>query len=165
MPWTAVSAFGYRGLRSADDPAVKTTLPIVLVLAAAAFAGDAPVWTRWMKLSDGRTFVSDGAIALDAALAKPSALPKDEIPNAKVVEDHLAARPSEEVRASELERNPDGRTYRTPSGVLLSAGYVAYLRSVAPPGTLRFRVGGDRKPIVIVSDGTAVGIVMPIVGR
>jgi len=53
----------------------------------------APVWNRMFHLPDGRTFVTDGAIMLDAALAKPAALPAQVLPEStgKVMAKHMAA--------------------------------------------------------------------------
>jgi len=63
---------------------LKTTAP--------GSAGD-PVWQRTLHLSDGRTFVTDGGIAMDAALAKPASLPSQTLPeaSAKYIERYLGA--------------------------------------------------------------------------
>ena len=60
--------------------------------AAPGAAGD-PQWQRVVHLSDGRTFVSDGGLALDAAIAKPRALPSSVLGPAgvKVLEGYMAA--------------------------------------------------------------------------
>src|SRR5262245_56570279 len=49
-----------------------------------------PQWQGILRLSDGRTFVTDGGLAIDAALAKPAALPSRELA-AKVLETYLGA--------------------------------------------------------------------------
>jgi hypothetical protein len=45
-------------------------------------------WKRIIHLHDGRTLVSDGAIALDLGLVKPAERPKEDLAeaNAKVIE-------------------------------------------------------------------------------
>ena len=138
-------------------------LALVMLLAAPlAFAADgAPVWKRQMKLSDGRTFVTDGAMTIDAALAKPAELPKDVLPEAtgKLMEKYMTADLPNEYAVGELVRAESGK-YRSPSGLVLSALYVDFLRSVLPDGTLRLRMKGDLEPVVVLSNGKAVGLVM-----
>ncbi len=43
----------------------------------------APVWQRALRLSDGRLFVTDGALAIDAALARPATMPGYVLPKAR----------------------------------------------------------------------------------
>jgi len=126
-------------------------------------AGD-PVWQGTLHLSDGRTFVTDGGIAIDAALAKPASLPAKTLPesSAKHIEDYLAASLKDEFPLSELTPNANGRTYVAPSGLLLNSTYVNFLRRVLPNRTLRFRMQEEMTPIVIVSAGKAVGVLMGV---
>ena len=123
-----------------------------------------PVWQRTVHLSDGRTFVTDGGIAIDAAVAKPSALPSQTLPeaSAKFIEKYLAATLKDEFGLSALTANPNGRTYAAPSGLLLSSTYVNFLRRVLPNRTRRFRMEAELTPMVIVSDGKAVGVLMGV---
>jgi hypothetical protein len=134
---------------------LKTTAP--------GSAGD-PVWQRTLHLSDGRTFVTDGGIAIDAALAKPASLPTPALPDAsaKTIEKYLAATLKDEFSVSELTANPNGRTYASPSGLLLNSTYVNFLRRVLPNRTLRFRMETELTPMVIMSDGKAVGVLMGV---
>jgi hypothetical protein len=136
---------------------------LVVALAVRAAAADAPAWTGWFRVADGRTFVTDGAMMLDAAVARVDPLPGRKLElSAEVVEGHLAGHGSEEMRVSELERGGDGRAYRAPSGVTVSARYVDYLRDHVPVASLRLRFDGDGKPITIVSNGETIGVVMPM---
>jgi hypothetical protein len=116
------------------------------------------------QLADGRVFVSDGAITLDAALAKPSQLPSVQLgPEAgAIIAGYLNADLPDEVRLDDLERGNRPQTYQAPTGVLLSATYVDYLRTLFS-SSLRLRMKGAREPVVIVSEGKAVGVVMPMV--
>src|SRR3954463_10735012 len=52
-------------------------------------SGD-PAWQGTVRLSDGRTFITDGGLAVDVALARPPVVPKREL-SAKVLENYLNA--------------------------------------------------------------------------
>jgi hypothetical protein len=121
-----------------------------------------PTWQRTLRLSDGRTFVSDGGLAIDAALAKPATLPADVLPSASVLERQLSAQMPDEFGLSQLSPRPDGRTYRTPSGVDLNQTYIDFLRRVLPPAQVRLRMGGGREPVIVVLGGKPVGVFMPV---
>ena len=135
---------------------------LVLLAAPLTFAADGvPAWKKTLEMSDGRTFVTDGAMTIDAALAKPAELPKDVLPQAssKIMEKFMAAELPNEYAIGELERAESGK-YRAPNGLILSALYVDFLRSVLADGTLRLRMKGDLEPVVVLSSGKAVGLVM-----
>jgi hypothetical protein len=120
-----------------------------------------PAWQRSVRMSDGRTFVTDGGMAIDAALARPATLPADVLPpsGAAALERHMAGPAAEEVPLSRLSRR-DARAYATPGGVHLSATYVDFLRRVAPDAVLR--PAGAREPVAIVAAGRMVGVLMPL---
>jgi hypothetical protein len=77
---------------------------------------------------DGRTFVSDGGLAIDAALAKPATLPPNVIPGA-AFERLFSTQSPNEFGLSQLSANPYGRTYKSPTGVHMSKTYIDFLRS------------------------------------
>src|SRR5262245_57488253 len=81
-------------------------------------SGD-PVWQGTVHMSDGRTFVTDGALAVDTALAKPAALPTRAIPG-KVLEDYAKAPHKDECGFADLTMALTGKTYSSPSGIALS---------------------------------------------
>jgi hypothetical protein len=120
-------------------------------------------WQRLVRLHDGREFVSDGRLALDAALAKPSVLPSTVLPEAtaKIIEGYLAAQLPDEFALSELS-HPGAEQYIAPSGVVLDPIYVDYLRRTSSGSRLRLRMKGDTEPIVILLDAKAVGLLMPM---
>jgi hypothetical protein len=128
-------------------------------------AGDVPAWNRVLKLSDGRTFVTNGHIALDAAVAKPAALPSEVLgpSSSKVIERHLAAKLENECSLAELKADRARGRYVSPSGLWLNADYVDYLRRTLPPAA-RLRMQKDLDPIVIVLDGKAIGLLMAMRG-
>ena len=123
-----------------------------------------PAWQRTLRLSDGRTFVTDGAMAIDAALAKPATLPADVLPPASAgfVERHMSAQSPDEFGLSQLSPRPEARAYRTPSGVDLNQTYIDFLRRALPPEQVRLRTGGFREPVVILLEGKPVGVFMPV---
>ena len=59
-------------------------------------------WNKMFRLSDARLFVTDGAITLDAELAKPNALPGTELPasTGQVMERYMADRKSTRLNSS-----------------------------------------------------------------
>ena len=122
-----------------------------------------PNWQRVVSLSDGRKFVTDGGMAIDIAIAKPK-LPAEglaEIPG-KILEGHLAGSFTHEFGLGELKVKEAGRTFVAPSGVLLSVTYVDFLRRAMPASTVRLRMKGNMEPIVIMANGSAVGVLMPV---
>jgi hypothetical protein len=119
-----------------------------------------PVWQGTLRMSDGRTFITDGGLAVDAALAKPTALPTRELP-AKVLEGHMNAPKNDECGFPDLTLAATGNTYMSPSGVALNATYINYLRRVAPRGS-RFRMREPGQPVVLVADGKAIAVLMPV---
>lgn len=123
-------------------------------------SGD-PIWQGVVLLSDGRRLVTDGGIAIDAALAKLPTLPEKEFPG-KAIENYFNLPLKDEYRFSDLRAPGNGRTYTTPSGIPLSATYIDYLRRILSPESARFRMGGELQPVVILVDGKPVGVLMPV---
>lgn len=121
-----------------------------------------PRWSRTLTLSDGRTFISDGALALDAAVVKEAPQEKLTGASSRAIEKFLAAPPKDEYAYSQLSKGRFPRSYAAPSGVTLNADYVDYLARTLGKGKLRLRMNGLRDPIVIVAGGKAVGVVMPL---
>jgi hypothetical protein len=119
-----------------------------------------PVWQGTLRMSDGRTFITDGGMAVDVAFVKPAALPTRELPS-KVLEDYLKASPKNEYGFTDLTQAATGNTYTSPSGIALNATYVNYLRRVAPRGS-RFRMTDPGRPIVVVADSKAIAVLMPV---
>ena len=119
-----------------------------------------PTWQGTVHMNDGRTFITDGGLAVDAALAKPSVLPTREVP-AKVLEDYIKAAHKNEYGFDDLTRAGNGTTYMSPSGIALNATYVNYLRRIAPRGA-RLRMTEGTQPIVVMADGKAVAVLMPV---
>jgi hypothetical protein len=124
---------------------------------AAPGAGGDPVWQRVVRLSDGRTLVTDGGLAIDAALAKPAKLPTAEA-SGKIIEGFLA-RQGADVAITDLRAA--GTTYTAPNGMKLGAAYVDYLRRTLGE-RVTFRMGGELDPIVIVAGGKPVGVLMAV---
>jgi hypothetical protein len=120
-----------------------------------------PTWQGTVRLSDGRTFVTDGGLAIDAAFARPAKLPDREIPG-KALENHLNAVHKDEYGLSELTASASGKTYTTPSGIALNATYIRFLNRSLPASSVRLRTSGAVDPVVILAKGRAVGVLMPV---
>jgi len=130
--------------------------------ASAPLAETPPAWTRVMHMPDGRTFVSDGGLAIDAAIAKPATLPTIVIPDqtSKRYADMVAAPFDREVSLGELTAGSRRNTFVTPTGLPLNGNYINILRRASGASRMRLRLKGDLDPIVIVMDGKLIGIVM-----
>lgn len=117
-------------------------------------------WNKMFRVPDGRLFVTDGALMLDAELAKPRELPGMELPlsTGEVMARHMAAERPIEVELDDLERGGDEQTYEAPNGLPFAAKYVEFLQETVPDASLR--IGGDLEPVVIMDDGKPVGLVM-----
>jgi hypothetical protein len=119
-------------------------------------------WRRVVHLHDGRTFVSDGALALDLELVKPAERPKQDLgeASANIVEGYLNAQLPNEYALSQLTRR--GETYAAPNGVTLNPSYIEYLRRTLPESRVRLRMKGPTEPVVVLLDAKAVGLLMPM---
>jgi hypothetical protein len=122
---------------------------------------ETPKWNKIARLTDGRTFVTDGNLVLDAAFAKPDSLPTDTVPTAWL-QSFLATAQPDELRFQDLTRRTEGTgTYSSPKGMLLNPKYVDYLREVFGD-QLRFRCSGTLDAVQIVFNGAAIGALMPM---
>jgi hypothetical protein len=130
---------------------------------AASAAPSSPVWNKVLPLPDGRTLVTDGAFALDAAIARPATLPAIVVPKETGAryETLMNAPAVTEVRARDLTLGR--RHYQAPDGTSINSLYVDYLRRTVNFNKLAFRINGGRlDPVVVVLDGQPVGVVMPM---
>ena len=98
--------------------------------------GDAGAWTRAIEMPDGRTFVTDGAMAIDAKIARPAEMPKSVMPVAsgKIMVTQMTAPFTDEVALSSLRPGTQANTFAGPRGIPLASDYVTFLRRVAPRG-------------------------------
>jgi hypothetical protein len=92
---------------------------------------------------------------------KLARLPEKEF-GGKVIENYFNLPLKDECRFSDLTPPANGRTYTTPSGIPLNATYLDYLRRILPAASVRFRMGGELQPVVVLIDGKAVGVLMPV---
>ena len=124
-----------------------------------AMNGDTPAWNRVLQISDGRTFVTNGHLALDIEFAKPATLPDTVIPPSKSIEANFTAPREHECSLGDLKPDRGQGRYVAPSGLWLNADYVDYLRRVLPSST-RLKMQRDLDPIVIVLSGKPIGVLM-----
>ena len=159
----------YRTIDATVHQAGRVLVQLALIGMLAALCLDTAVpqegaseitWNRMFRLPDGRLFVTDGALSLEAELAAPPELPGTEMPasTGELMGRYMAAELPDEVELDDLERGSAAQTYEAPNGLPFAAKYVEFLREVVPDASLR--IGGDREPVVIVDDGEAVGLVM-----
>jgi len=120
-----------------------------------------PVWQGIIRHPDGRTFVTDGGLVIDAALARPSTLPSREFPST-LLDTYFGLSHTAECGFADLKAATSGKTYATPSGLALNATYVEFLRRILPSGSVRLRMSAELKPVIIVADGRPVGALMPV---
>ena len=120
-----------------------------LIPTAPGTPGD-PAWQGTLSLTDGRTFVTDGGLAIDAALARPATVPARALA-AKVLEDYLNAPHKDECGFGDLTaafnranlHHADGYRaerdlHRLPSAHLASpVGAISHDRSSAARGGRR----------------------------
>ncbi len=114
-------------------------------------------------MPDGRTFVTDGGLSIDAALVKPASMPEKLPPASATVIARLLATPSEkETALVDLQPGKSPNTFSTKDGVMLNGNYITLLRSVLASGRARLRTRGKTDPVVVVQDGQAVAVMMPV---
>jgi hypothetical protein len=142
---------------------------VAAIAVSTAHAGKAqtpngdPAWRGMVKLPDGRTLVTDGKMALDVELAKPKPVPTNVAGSGKVIDGHLRAAWPDEFAPSQLSRGSKPGMYVSPSGVVLAATYVDYLRRTLPAGQWRLRMKGTYEPVIILVNGTPSGVLMAMV--
>jgi hypothetical protein len=119
----------------------------------------APVFSRAVEMPDGRMFVTDGGMAIDAKVAKPATMPTTVLPG-KLLDGYIKAQGPDEIGLDALRLGSLKNTFLGPHDIPINGNYVAFLRRVAPRCRLRFK--GPRDPIVIVLNGTAIGVLMPV---
>jgi len=137
-----------------QQPAIKPSSPSVVA---------APVWSRALPMPDGRTFVTDGGLSVDAKLAKPTTMPSNVLPahSGKIIADRMAAPHDKEIGLSELRTGPFTNSFATPDGIALNGNYINFLRGILP-SSARLRTRGLSDPVTIIVGGQAVGIMMPL---
>ena len=137
-----------------QQPPIKPSSPSVIA---------PPMWSRALPMPDGRTFVTDGGLSVDAKLAKPTTMPSNVLPphSGKIIADRMAAPHDKEIGFGDLRSGTFKNSFATPDGIALNGNYVNYLRGILPAGA-RLRTRGLSDPVTIIVDGRAVGILMPL---
>jgi hypothetical protein len=148
---TALAAFLIASVSAHTQTPMKPTAP--------GTPGD-PVWQGTVRTSDGRTFITDGGLAVDTAFARPATMPTREV-SARVLEEYLKASHKNECGFADLTLAASGKTYASPSGIALNATYINYLRRIAPPRS-RLRMTDGMHPILVVADASPIAVLMPV---
>jgi hypothetical protein len=143
------------GSTPAQQPPIKPSSPSMLA---------PPTWSRVLSLPDGRTFVTDGGLSVDVKLAKPATLPSVVLPpeSAKILAGHLTGPYDKEIGLGELQPGSFKNSFTTPDGIGLNGNYINFLRQILPAARTRLRTRGKMEAVVIVTDGQAVAIMMPL---
>ena len=150
--WMTIAVLATAQLVSAQtNKPMKPTAP--------GTAGD-PVWQAVVRMSDGRTFITDGGLAIDAAVARPAVLPEREV-SGKVLEGYIRVAHKDEYGFGDLDAAASGKTYTAPDGIALNATYINYLRRTFPRG-VRVRMTEKGQPVVVVAENTVVCVLMPV---
>ena len=121
----------------------------------------APVWSRVVAMPDGRKFVTDGAFAIDAAVAKPATMPQTVI-STDPFGRYFSAPHEHEVSLEDLSPGNRQNTFVTPSGAALSGNYVRFLRDLDESEDVSLRLRGVTDPVVIMLDEKPIGVLMPL---
>jgi hypothetical protein len=123
-----------------------------------------PQWTRLVKLPDGRTLISDGGIAIDVAIARPSSMPTVTVSESTGVTFAALFKADfeHEFGLSQLSPGTRRNTFSGPGGLLLNGNYVNFLRRAAGAQRVRLRANSGPQPLVILVDGQPAGVVMPL---
>jgi hypothetical protein len=82
--------------------------------------------------------------------------------SAKLIAGLLAAPYDKETGLGELQPGSAKNTFTTPDGVVLNGNYITLLRQIVPPARTRLRTRGKTDPVVVVTDGRAVAVMMPV---
>jgi hypothetical protein len=143
---------------------LHVALAVLVAIQAGTAAKPAIVplaWSRAIAMPDGRTFVSDGAMAIDAKIAKPATTPAMQMPVAsgKLLEGQMTGTFTDEVALATLRPGTLTNTFVGPHDIPLDGAYVSFLRRVAPASRLRFN--GPMRAVVIVLGQQTIGLVMP----
>jgi len=123
-------------------------------------AGD-PAWQATVHMSDGRTFVTDGGLALDAAVAKGVKLPDRQLP-AQRLENFFKVPQTAVCGLADLTKRPFGNTYQTPNGIALNATYIDYLRRILAVRSVRLHSTAAAQPVLVEANGKFIAVLMPV---
>ena len=155
---TAIFVFawltGFRVAISAQTNTIQPSAPSVVA---------PPAWSRVMPMPDGRTFVTDGGLTIDAAVARPATLPSVRLPpeSGKLMARYFAGPFTTDVGLRDLRTGDFKNTFKTADGISLNGNYVNFLRAVLPSGA-RLRLKSDREPIVVMVGDKPIAVLMPV---
>jgi hypothetical protein len=121
---------------------------------------DVQCWAH-CDLDDGRRFITDGGLLIEARYFPKVAVPERAVPG-KNAERLLQSKTEREFGLDDLSKSgPDGH-YRAPDSVMLNRKYIELLRDSSLAKTLRFRAKGNDDPVLLLDEKKVVGVVMPV---
>ncbi len=124
---------------------------------------DAFKWRCRFHLENGKTFVTDKSIVIDQQYAGVQPLPPEATPGnyAKLAE--IWRQPAEKAFHFKEMCHIESGSYSSPSGLVLSEKYIAFLLKLIPPKRLRFGEMGNRlEPVWIYHGDIILGLLMPV---
>ena len=118
-------------------------------------------WKAYSEFSDGRKFISDGALLLEARYLPNVPLPSMNIPQPNI-QRLLESVTDHEFDLSDLDRTPPDGHYVGPGPIKINGKYIELLKESPLKSSLRFRAKGSNDPVLILDDDKVVGVVMPM---
>jgi hypothetical protein len=146
---------------SPESPATPVSQPASQAAAAGEnMNAEVVQWRLYCDLDDGRRFLSDGSLLVEARYFPNVPIPEKSLP-ATAPKRLLQSPTDRQFGLADLQQKTAGGHYTGP-GVQLNRKYVELLRGSPLKETLRFRAKGANDPVLIVDGQTVVGVVMPI---
>jgi hypothetical protein len=119
-------------------------------------------WRFYSDFADGRRFLTDGSLVLDAHYIPGEPVPQRSLPP-ESVQRLLRADTDHEFGLSDLlSTGGPNDHYRGPGPVVLNRKYVDLLRGLTFKDALRFRAKGGGDRVLLVDGGQVIGVVMPV---
>src|SRR5262245_6120669 len=118
-------------------------------------------WNLLSQFPDGRRFVSDRCILLDASYVKGPFPPATLAP--EKVEPFLNRATTHGFGLADLEAVPPNGNYRAPDGTLLNRKYVTFLKHLDTIKELHFRGSKVDEPVLILDGRKVIGALVPMI--
>ena len=136
-------------------------VPPHAVSAESETAAEAMQWRAYSEFSDGRRFISDGALLFDSRYLPSVPLPKVSIhpPN---IQRFLDSVNDHGFDLSDLDREPPDGHYIGPGPIKLNGKYIELLKTSPLEPSWRFMAKASTDPVLILDGDKVVGVVMPM---
>jgi hypothetical protein len=122
---------------------------------------EAVQWRAHCDLDDGRRFITDGSLLLEARVVPDVAVPEKSVP-AKAAQRLLESKTDREFGLKDLQKKTADGHYLAPGEIQLNGKYVELLKRSKRKDTVRFAAKGPDDPVLIMDGRKAVGVMMPM---